>query len=124
MKPVIERVYWFFPQCVEAFKHCRPVISVDGTFLTGKYRGVLLITTGVDGEDRLVPLAFALVESENIDNWSWFLHLIRQDVVGHLRKVCIVLDCHQGILSAVEDYMEGYQPVVSCWCMRHFAANI
>jgi hypothetical protein len=43
------------------------VISVDGTLLTGKYKGVLLIATGIDGEDRLVPLAFALVESENID---------------------------------------------------------
>jgi hypothetical protein len=124
MKPVMERVYWCFLQCVKAFKHCRPVISVDGTFLTGKYMGVLLIATGVDGEDRLVPLAFALVESENIDSWSWFLHLVRRDVMRRLRKVCIVSDRHQGILSAVEDYMEGYQPVVIRWCMRHFAANI
>jgi hypothetical protein len=124
MKPVMERVYWCFPQCVEAFKHCRPVISVDGTSLTEKYMGVLLITTCVDGEDRLVPLAFALVESENVDSWSWFLHLVRWDVVGRLRKVCIVLHLHQGILSAVEDYMEGYQPIVSCWCMRHFVVNI
>jgi hypothetical protein len=100
------------------------VISVDSTFLTGKYRGVLLIATGVDGENRLVPLTFALVESENIDSWSWFLHLVRRDVVGRLRKVCIVSDLHQGILSVVEDYMEGYQPVVSHSCMRHFAANI
>jgi hypothetical protein len=108
MKLVMERVYWCFPQCVEAFKHCRPVISVDGTFLTRKYRGVLLIATGVDGEDRLVPLAFALVESENIDSWSWFLHLVCRDAVGRLRKVCIVSDRHQGILIAVEYYMEGY----------------
>jgi hypothetical protein len=49
MKPVLERVYWCFPQCVEAFKHCRLVISVDGTFLTGKYMGVLLIAISVDG---------------------------------------------------------------------------
>jgi hypothetical protein len=72
----------------------------------------------------LVPLAFALAESENIDSWSWFLHLVRRDVVGRLRKECIVSDRHQGILSAVEYYMEGYEPVVSRWCMRHFAANI
>jgi hypothetical protein len=44
--------------------------------------------------------------------------------VGCLRKVCIVLDRHEGILSAVEDYMEGYKPIMSHWCMRHFAANI
>jgi hypothetical protein len=68
MKPVMERVYWCFPQCVEAFKHCRSVISVDGTLLTGTYRSVLWIATGVDGEDRLVPLAFSLVECENIDS--------------------------------------------------------
>jgi hypothetical protein len=30
--------------------------------------GILLIATSVDGEDRLVPLAFALFESENIDS--------------------------------------------------------
>jgi hypothetical protein len=113
MKLVMERVYWCFPQCVEAFKHCRTVISVDDTFLTRKYMGDLLIATDVDGEDRLVPLAFTLVESENIDSWSWFLHLVRRDILGRLRKVCIVSDCHQGILSAVEDYMEGYQPVLS-----------
>src|SRR6266540_2183613 len=38
MKHVMQRVFWAFPQCVEAFKHCRPVISVDTTFFTGKYK--------------------------------------------------------------------------------------
>ena len=60
----MKRAYWCFPQCVEAFKHCKPVISVDGAFLTGKYRGALLIVTGMHGEDRLIPLAFSLVEGE------------------------------------------------------------
>ena len=27
MKHVLVRVYWSFEQCIEAFKHCRPVIS-------------------------------------------------------------------------------------------------
>uniref|UniRef100_K4AKD0 MULE transposase domain-containing protein n=1 Tax=Setaria italica TaxID=4555 RepID=K4AKD0_SETIT len=106
------------------YVHCKPLISVDGTFLTRKYRGVLLIATGMDGEDRLIPLAFSLVEGENNDRWSWFSHLVHRDVVGHDRKVCIISDHHQGILNAVEDHMEGYQPIVSRWCMRHFAANI
>ena len=92
--------------------------------VTGKYHGALLIATGMDGEDRLIPLAFSLIEGENNDSWSWFLHLVRRDVVGPDRKVCIILDRHQGILNAVEDHMEGYQPVVHRWCMRHFVANI
>ena len=64
------------------YRHCKPVVSVDDTFLTGKYRGALLIATGMDGEDHLIPLAFSLVEGENNDSWSWFLHLVRRDVVG------------------------------------------
>ena len=65
---------------------------MDGTFLIGKYLGAMLIVTGMDGEDRLIPLAFLLVEGENNDNWSWFLHLLRRDVVGPDRKVCIISD--------------------------------
>lgn len=51
MKYVLERVYWSFGQCKEAFKHCRPVISVDATFLTGKYYGALMLAVGIDAED-------------------------------------------------------------------------
>nr|BAD53986.1 hypothetical protein [Oryza sativa Japonica Group]BAD62092.1 hypothetical protein [Oryza sativa Japonica Group] len=31
---------------VEAFKHLRSVLAIDGTFLTGKFRGVLLTKIG------------------------------------------------------------------------------
>ena len=40
---VFFRAFWCFPQCVEAFRHCRPVFSIDGTFLLVKYMGTLLI---------------------------------------------------------------------------------
>jgi hypothetical protein len=50
---------------MEAFRHCRPVLSIDGTFLIGKYEGTLLIAIGVDANNTLVPLTFGLVEREN-----------------------------------------------------------
>jgi hypothetical protein len=52
-----------------AFQHYRLVILVDGTFLTGKYRSTLMMAVAVDPEQQLVPLAFALAESENDDSW-------------------------------------------------------
>ena len=30
------RVFWTFGPCVEWFKHCRPIIQIDGTHLYGK----------------------------------------------------------------------------------------
>jgi hypothetical protein len=33
--PVLKCVFWCFLQCVAGFAHCRPIVSVDATFLTG-----------------------------------------------------------------------------------------
>jgi hypothetical protein len=68
-KATLQRVFWCFPQSCEAFKHCHPLVLVDVTFLRGKYRGVLMIAVGVDPDNQIVPLAFALAEGENDDNW-------------------------------------------------------
>jgi hypothetical protein len=72
-KHVLQRVFWCFSQSAEAFKHCRPLVLVDGTFLTGKYWGVLMIVVGVDPDNQIVPLAFGLAEGENDDSWCWFM---------------------------------------------------
>ena len=50
---------------------------MDGTFMTGQYRGTLLIAIGVDGNNQVVSIAFALVESENSESWLWFLKLLK-----------------------------------------------
>jgi hypothetical protein len=41
--------FWTFGQCVQAFKHYCYVLSIDDTFLTGKYEGIMLIAIGIDG---------------------------------------------------------------------------
>jgi hypothetical protein len=55
---------------VDGFSHCRPIISVDDTLLTGKYKGTLMVVVGITTENHQLSLAFALVEGENNDNWS------------------------------------------------------
>ena len=66
----LHRVFWLFAQTEHAFQFCRPVVLVDGTFLTGKYRGTLMMAAAVDPEDQIVPMAFALAEGENNESWS------------------------------------------------------
>uniref|UniRef100_K3Z028 SWIM-type domain-containing protein n=1 Tax=Setaria italica TaxID=4555 RepID=K3Z028_SETIT len=124
LKHILQRVFWCFPQCSEAFQHCRPVILVDGTFLTGKYNGTLMMAVAVDPEQLLVPLAFALVESENNESWSWFMKLVRLHVLGPSRIVCMISDRHHGLLNCAKDHIDGFSPLVHRWCTRHFAANM
>ena len=35
--------------------------------------GILLATTAIDAIGSLFPLAHAVVDAENDDNWLWFL---------------------------------------------------
>ena len=52
---VLQRGFWSFAQMKQAFQYCRPVILVDGTFLTEKYRGTLMMAAAVDPKDQIVP---------------------------------------------------------------------
>jgi hypothetical protein len=80
--PVFGRAFWCFLPCVEAFKHCRPFLCIDGTFLTGNFKGTLIVAISCDADNRLVPLAFALVEKEDNVKWKFFMHMVRTKVVG------------------------------------------
>lgn len=67
---IFYRALWCFCQSVEAFKHCRPVFSIDGPFLLGKYQGTLPIAISINVDNALVLLAFTLVEIESKDSWG------------------------------------------------------
>ncbi|KAI5672811.1 hypothetical protein M9H77_13175 [Catharanthus roseus] len=44
------------------FPYCRPMISVDGTYLMGAYKGILLIASTWDADNHLLPLSFAIID--------------------------------------------------------------
>jgi len=55
-----------FGPSIQGFSHYQPLLSTDGTQLYGKYKGCLLIATGVDADGGLYPLVFIVVEEKNI----------------------------------------------------------
>jgi hypothetical protein len=115
-------VFWAFAHCIAGFAHCRPVISIDGTHLYGRYEGKLLIAMATDANNELYPLAFAIVESENYDSWKWFLSCIRRYVTN--RNLCIISDRHPGIIKAIrEDPLWRPPNGHHRFCLRHVASN-
>ena len=98
---IFERVFWDFSPSIEGFQHCRLVISIDGTFLYSKYRGMLLIASTWDSDNRLFPLAFAIVEKETDNNWYWFLRCIQINVTNR-EGLCVIFDRHLGIMAAIQ----------------------
>jgi hypothetical protein len=75
-------------------------------------------------EQQLVPLAFVLDESENDNGWSWFMRLVRINILGPTRQVCMISDQHHGLIKCASDHMDLYPTLVHRWCIRHFDASM
>jgi hypothetical protein len=99
-KQVLQRAFLALGPATAAFKHCRPVICIDGTTVTAM---------ATDGNNQLLPLAIAFAEGENGDSWYGFLERLKQMVVGDVSDVCVIHDRHKGILQAISDIKKGSQ---------------
>jgi len=59
---------------------CRPLICLDGCHLKTKYGGIMLTAVGIDPNDCIYPIAFAVVEVESLSSWKWFLQTLKDDL--------------------------------------------
>ena len=75
-------MYICFAACKESFRLCRPIIGLAGCSLKGLCGGQILATIGTDPNDQMMPIAFAIVEGETKDIWTWFLELLIEDLGG------------------------------------------
>ncbi|KAK8604204.1 hypothetical protein V6N13_099153 [Hibiscus sabdariffa] len=50
---------------------CRPIIGLDGCHLKGYYQGHLLAVVGIDADDSIYPIAFAVVERKTLKDQLW-----------------------------------------------------
>lgn len=53
----------------EGFKSCRKVIGIYGCKRRGSYPEILLLAMGIDSNNSIFPIAFAIVEIENGEPW-------------------------------------------------------
>jgi hypothetical protein len=83
-----------------------------------------MVAIGMTAKNQLLPLAFALVEGENNESWKLFLGLVRKQVIGLDKHVCMISDHHGGLLNGAKDHLEGYPSLIHRWCSHHFGANI
>ncbi|KAH9619811.1 hypothetical protein KSS87_001162 [Heliosperma pusillum] len=120
-----KRVFWAFKPCIEGFEHCRPVLTIDGTHLYGKFKGTILTAMSIDANNQIFPVAFAIVESENNESWSWFMACIRLFVTKR-SGLCVISDRHAGIMNAMSEVGSGWEEPHAFHriCIRHLASNV
>ncbi|XP_028105315.1 uncharacterized protein LOC114304358 [Camellia sinensis] len=119
-------VFWAFKPAIESFKYCRLVICIDGTHLYGKYEGKIVEATAVTVADKIVPLAFAVVNNEMIESWGWFITLLRRHVCHDRERVTLISNRHTALLSVVSRIWDN--PAVQPkgyhrYCLQHVCSN-
>ncbi|XVF59285.1 hypothetical protein PTKIN_Ptkin07bG0263300 [Pterospermum kingtungense] len=117
-----KRMYMCFDALKRGFrKGCRPIIGVDGCFLKGPTQGELLTAVGRDGNNQMYPIAWAVVEVECKDSWTWFLEILQSDLgLGDGKGFSIISDKQKGLEQAVMDILPR---VEHRNCARHVFAN-
>ncbi|KAK9069470.1 hypothetical protein SSX86_011374 [Deinandra increscens subsp. villosa] len=98
---------------------CRPYIALDACHLKGKFNGVLVAATSVDGNNAMFPVAFGVLESENKNSWIWFLELLRK-AIGTPEGLVISSDMQKGLEVAI---LQVYPNVEHRECIRHLYSN-
>ncbi|GKF45739.1 mutator type transposase [Tanacetum coccineum] len=48
--------------------------------MSGPWPGQILIAIGVDANNWIYPVAYAIVKAESKASWCWFLNLLREDL--------------------------------------------
>ena len=59
------------------------MISLNACHLKGVVAGQLLTVVGIDGNDGMYPIAYAVAEAENKETWTWFL----ENLIGDIRPM-------------------------------------
>ncbi|KAG5598442.1 hypothetical protein H5410_029812 [Solanum commersonii] len=104
-RPIFQSFYICFDPLKKAFQNCRKCIGLDGCFLKGVCRGQLLVAVAKDGNNQMLPLAWAedlgLGDSEDLT------------LITDMQKICGLIGAILNILPLAEHRM----------CARHILAN-
>uniref|UniRef100_A0A453FFS2 MULE transposase domain-containing protein n=1 Tax=Aegilops tauschii subsp. strangulata TaxID=200361 RepID=A0A453FFS2_AEGTS len=117
-----QKCYFSFDACKRGFlSACRPIIFLDGCHLKTQYGGVLLSAVGMDPNDCIIPVAHAVVQSEDTKAWRWFLTALKQDLGIHNTDLWTIMsDKQKGLLKAVK---ELFPLSPHRFCVRHLWQN-
>lgn len=116
------RLFVSFHASIYGFQQgCRPLLFLDNTVLYAKYQGTLLAAVGVDGNDGVFPVAFAVVDEETDDNWHWFLSELKS-AVSTSRPITFVSAFQNGINESLSDIFS--KDCYHGYCLRYLGEKL
>ncbi|CAL2268601.1 unnamed protein product [Prunus armeniaca] len=99
----------------------RPVVDFDGCHVKGSHPRQILSAVKVDENNGMYLIAFAIVEVENTETWSWFFDIFFQDVGIQNDNGCVFITNKQkGLGNVIHALMPNAEHM---HCVRHLHNN-
>ncbi|XP_026429514.1 uncharacterized protein LOC113325862 [Papaver somniferum] len=96
------------------------MLFINCNFLTGKFKGGLMVSCGKAGNQEIYPVAFGIVPCENCESWEWFLTNLK-GIIREDRPLTIISDRGAGLLKHVPVILpKAYHS----YCLYHMKGNI
>jgi len=78
-------------------------------------KGQMLAAVGRDGDNRIFPIAWAVVEVEDNPNWLWFVQLLKKDLgLEDGADITIISDKHMVRLNIIISMFVSYYSFLCC----------
>nr|KAJ0212532.1 hypothetical protein LSAT_V11C400171720 [Lactuca sativa] len=82
----------------------------------------ILTAVGVDSNNGIYPLAYAIVVTENTDSWKWFLECLGDDLDMHANSnFTFISDRQKGLIPAIAHIFPCAE---HRYCLRHIYENM
>ena len=119
---VFQQVYVCLAICkkgqIEGF---RLLVGLDGCFIKGGYSGQLLDAVGLDANNSIFPIAYAVVQTEKYKSYKWFLeHLVNNLQIFNSRYFTFISDRQEGLKLALSQVVPDSEQRS---CVRHVYEN-
>lgn len=93
---------------------------VDAAHLKGDFKGTMLLAVAMDGNNQILPVAYAICKSECTETWSWFMEKLH-DCVGDMGSLSFISDRHAAIAAAIENIFPTSHHGI---CGHHLYSNV
>lgn len=117
----VKDILWAHPTSIKLLHAFPRILIMDCTYKTNRYRLPLLEIVGITSTNMTFSVAFAYLESEREDNYSWALGSLISLMHRQLVPSIIVTDRKLALMNAIDRIFSTSRHMLCRW---HIGKNI
>lgn len=102
-RPQFQRLYICLSACKKCFlEGCRHVIYLDGCHLKEPHPEKLLSVIGIDANNGMYPIAYAVAKVDSFSTYMWFLKILVVDLnIANSNGYVFMSDKQKGLINVI-----------------------